>query len=801
MAVRRMVAAVSASVASGAAGATSQATEAAPSGWRWVRNPELWIALVIGAFLRLWALDVTPIGYDQVLQVQLAREALARGAIPIAGLPASVGLQGSPLGVWITLPFVAMGRSPLPVAASIALVNVLGIAACYIFTLRCFGRRTAALATLLFATCAAAVDSSRVIWLPNYVPAVLAFWALALEAGVRRQRPGWLISGVVLFVAAFLLHPAAILVLPALLVALVLAPRRLRDVFGTLVVLLLLALPNVIWEALSGGGDIRTLGHYAAGRSTVNLEVIYRVYELFGGPQSALQPERASSGLRWMLDLILHTPTRTIFTASAPYNALAPLYFPLAVCATALFGVGWLVLSARVLGPVRGQWRAAEADTAAELNGTGRASRRSLRGGPARGLATWRALHTDPQWRMWLLLWVLVTLPPALTLRHNGPIQPHYLLCLYPFCFIVAGMGGIWLFEAAGRVRLGRLPVAPGARRPSVGSLVVTAALALLLAGQVAQSLLATMSLSAGAFDLGPHPISYTLASLQSADAALGRLTRQQGARTVVVLTTLTTQSPLTYSLAGDHADRTSVDEGCLIVPGPADQPALIVSSDPRHGAAHLLAVLPNSRQVGSVPLAGSDPLAVYRIQGVVPPLPDERAITPAAFQDGRSDDGLRLDAVALAPPNGLRLRWTVLGTTPLGATPMGQRVTIALHDPGGQTLAAGWTECNPTAWHAGDTVFTWQGFASLPGGATLAKLVPTLSPSSESLLISMLRFSSTLDVRSIGPIHCISGWPVPVRYTALAAQPAAPPSAPSEAAVGVSAAGVTLTSADFASA
>lgn len=765
---------------------------------QWARAPELWVALAIGAFLRLWSLTVTPIGDDQVLQVQLARQALERGAIPLAGLPTSIGVQWSPLGLWITMPFVAAGPSPLPVAASIAIVNVLGIAACYVFSRRCFGRGTAALATLLYATCAAAVDSSRIIWLPNYIPAVLAFWALALEAGVRRQRAGWLIPGVTLLVVAFLLHPAVILLLPALLVAIVLSPRRLRDSITAIAVVMALALPNVIWEALSGGANISALSRYGTGRSTINLEVLYRIYELFGGPQSVLQPEHAGSGLHWMLDLIFQAPTRTIFTAGAAYNVLAPICVPLALSAAALFGVGWLVLSARVFGPLRVHWQRAASGEAAG-SGEARLTERGPQRVLARGLSVWQTLRTDPAWRMRLLLWVCVTVPPVLTLRHTGPIQPHYLFSLYPFGFIVAGMGGMWLLTAASRVRRVRLPApVDSVRLPAIGKGVVLAALVLLLAGQAAQSLLATLSLSAGAFDLGPHPITYTLAALQSADTAIGQLTRQQGARRVVVLTSLTTQSPFTYALVGDRAERASVDENCLIVPGPDDQPALIASSNPRHLSAQFLAGLPNARHVADVSLTGSDPLAVYRVSGAMPPLPDEQAITPVVFQDGRSDDSLRLDAVALVAPNGLRLRWTALGATPPGATPMGQRVTLALKGPDGSTLASAWTECNPTAWHAGDTVFTWLGFASLPGGATLAGLARA-PQEPDSLLVGVLRFSHTIDLRSVGPVRWISNWQEPARYTAMSARLASEPNVAGERGVAVSAASVTLTFADLA--
>jgi hypothetical protein len=199
------------------------------------------------------------------------------------------------------------------------------------------------------------------------------------------------------------------------------------------------------------------------------------------------------------------------------------------------------------------------------------------------------------------------------------------------------------------------------------------------------------------------------------------------------------------------------------------------------------------------VPLAGSDPLAIYRLSGAVPVLPDERAITPVAFQDGRPDDGLQLDAVALMAPNTLRLLWTVLGTTSKGATPMGQRVTLALQRSDCTAVASAWTECNPTAWHAGDTVFTWLGFASLPDGATLAALARAPAQP-ESLLIGMWRFSQTIDVRSIGPLRCIvSGWPAPVRYSAMSAAVVTEPSAAGERVVVVSAAGVTMTGADLA--
>ncbi|HEY2570329.1 MAG TPA: hypothetical protein VGI27_02595, partial [Solirubrobacteraceae bacterium] len=465
---------------------------------------------------------------------------------------------------------------------------------------------------------------------------------------------------------------------------------------------------------------------------------------------------------------------------------------PLALAATALFALGWIVLTRRVARPLVQSWRAA---VPMAEQGDERPRDRDLRTWVARAGATWRAVRSQPAWRVQLILWICVTAPPALTLRHSGPIQPHYLLSLYPFCFVTGAIGGSWLFERAGRLRVRAPKLVPASRRPALGAVAVAAALALLLAGQAAQLLLATASFASGAFDLGPHPATYTLAELQSADAALGRLEQQQGAREVVVLTTPNSQSAFSSLLAGDRPDRATVDDNCLTLPGPERQPALVSPSDPRHSAAQLLMTLPNARMVGSVPLPGADPLAVYRVQGQLPTLPDEHLITPVAFQSG-ADDGLRLDAVALVPPYGLRFRWTVLGTTPRGATPAGHHISLTLRRHDETQLAQMYMECDPTSWHAGDTLFTWSGFASLPGGTTITDLLGT-QPSGTAL-VTVRRFQAGVDTHALGGATLISGWPVSPIYSPLTTS-FAPGAAAGDAPVGVGADGVTLTSADFA--
>ena len=751
---------------------------------RWLRYPDLWLAVAIGAFLRLWHLDATLIGSDQVSYLTLAHEALRRGALPLTGLPYSIHLMSAPLDIYFSLPFVAVTPSPLPVVVSIALLNVAAIVACYVFTLRCFGRRTAAIAALLFATCGAAVDFSRFLWQLNYIPPLLAFWALTLEAGVHRGRK-WLVPSVALLLMAALLHPTAALLLPALAVALVLAPRRPRwwEYVAAGAVAAVLVLPNIVWEALSGGADLSQLDHYAAGKTVIDPAVFYRLFELLGGPITPLQPEHAGSGLSYMLDLVLRSHTRTIFSPDAPYTALAPFSPLLALGATALFATGWVVLSARVFGPGRQVWRAAlgrgsAATTATTATVGSREGWRRLAATWRSLAAAWRGARADVRWRMEALLWVCVTLPPALMLRHTGPLYRHYLLCLYPFVFITAAIGADWLLRAAASIHLPRIRTLPPGASFVRGA--VLALLAVLLAGQGVLSLLATQSFASGALDLGPHPTNFTLAELQTADAALGALERRERARTVVVLTELGSQAPLTYELVGERPDRVSVDHDCLLIPAPRDQPALVAANDPHGAAARLLATLPGAAQVGSVPLAGTNPMAVYRLDEALPRLlPDETALDPLAFGSGGANDGgLRLEAAAVVGPDALRLRWEALGTTPAGATPAAGMVTLRLRAANGTSLAWTFTDCQPSAWHAGETVFTWLSFASLPRGETLTDLAAGRMPQAR-LAIQVLRYSQGVDVREAAGLRFVTGWQPPITYTA---EPITPPAQPGSA-------------------
>src|SRR5262249_30596936 len=146
--------------------------------WPWLRHWEFWLALLVGAVLRLWHLDFAQILGDQVGYLSLARESVLRGAFPVTGLEFTVGIRSNPLDILLTIPFVLASKNPFPDELAIALFNVSGIALCYVFAEREFGRRVAFIGTLLLATCGFAVDYSRYLWQLSYQPPLLVLYGM-----------------------------------------------------------------------------------------------------------------------------------------------------------------------------------------------------------------------------------------------------------------------------------------------------------------------------------------------------------------------------------------------------------------------------------------------------------------------------------------------------------------------------------------------------------------------------------------------------------------------------------------------
>ena len=143
--------------------------------------------------------------------------------------------------------------------------------------------------------------------------------------------------------------------------------------------------------------------------------------------------------------------------------------------------------------------------------------------------------------------------------------------------------------------------------------------------------------------------------------------------------------------------------------------------------------------------MPGSAPYVSYAVSGALPLLTDETAVAPTIFERSGGIE-VRLDGLSASPATStLRLRWTVLAPGPSQSAPnsvrFGTRLLARSRDVG---PSAGYHDCQPTAWHAGDTVLTW-----LP--------LPTEVPA-QRIVIQAQSSTSALTTAQAGPVTLLAG-------------------------------------------
>lgn len=686
--------------------------------WRWLRHWEFWLALALGAFLRFWHLNLSTFLVDQNISMRLARTAIVGHLLPVTSVEYSVGGYAPPFGQYLVIPFALFTHNPWPAVLSIAIWNVLGIALCYLFALKYFGRWVAGVGTLIFATCGVAVNYSRFIWQPNYETTFLILWALALFAWCLDGRRRYFVVSVLLVVLLAELEPVGALLLIITAAAWLFTSHRprWRDYALLAIVLLVVLIPTLIWEVVTRGLDIRLLTHYSSSPATISLTVLKVLMQTIGAP-SASDLGPASLYAR--------------FGAWYPFiNLLAVLFF----------ATGWLILSGRLLIPVMRAWRSAKQPRLA-----------------SQIAASWQALRTDRVWCAEALLWLWVTVPPLSMVRHSSAPTVHYLILTYPAVFLVAAYPVRFLREVDVLAWVAGKPWGGSLGRRAVASAGIAVA-SLLIAAQAAQAALYPASLVSPGFD-ALNFYGFPLASMQAAEQRISALQREQGAPSVYISLPASQrfEQGMDYLLVGEHADRTGYADNCLVLPPPGAPPALLVSTSAAGPTAGLLPALASAQRVADIPMPGGAPFQVYRVSGAVPALPGETALEPAIYQPD-PHNALRLDAAALAAPGLLRLRWTVLAASPAGTVPEAYHIQAQATDGATTATSAllGAVDCQPTRWQAGETVFSWLSLMPTATATSPASVTPATPPASIAITVSAS--APHLYEPVVGPLHLLSG-------------------------------------------
>ncbi len=656
----------------------------------WARQWEFWLAIALAAFLRLWRLDHALLLGDQVGLLSLARDALVRGAIPLTGIPSSIGTLNPPLSVYALLPIAALTSNPFPQVVALALWNVLGVGLCYVVALRAFGRPVAIWASVFFAASAAAVGYSRFLWQQNYIAPLLGVWMLTLYAGAVHGKRHWLTAHVVALTLAALLHPTAVALAPVTLVALLIAPRRPRGweyALAGLAVTLLLA-PTLIFEIASHGADLSALHTYGARPTRYDLQAL-----------EALVLALGCSTIGGVFPNILGAQT--------PYNAAFGLFLATAIAMWLWFVGSYVMLTARLLQLSARYWPRPLLPEASRLR-----VRLGLR---LRATGSMLAqLRADAQWRAYALLWLCVAVPLAAMIRHSSTVYPHYLIVLYPAVFITCGLGVRALLEAArsssarssrlGRFALTTAVVRERLRSRRLAPMCLVGLAVVLIFAQAVQTIVFVASLDSPGF-MAADGYGYPLSAMQAAAAQLTALEGREHARMVYVLTGPNAiDDALAFVLVAGRPDRSGLAGDCLILPNADAGPELVVASSADGVAAGRLTALPGAHAVGQLSLPSGPALWVYRVDGSVAAPPGEGAIPQATFADAQGD-ALRLNAIELVAPGLARLRWRVL-TSHVGPARLWYRMMAA-----GSTSSSGHaaaTQCEAPQWNAGDTLLAW---------------------------------------------------------------------------------------------
>ena len=345
--------------------------------------------LSVGAFVRLYRLDLTWYFLDQVRDVSTAAAIASGKSFPLLG-PLVGWTHGrlGPLYFYLIAPPFLVSGAPLAGVVFVALANVLAIFLLYRLARDLFGSGAALAAAALFAVFPLAVLSSRVLWNPALIPLFTVLFMRALFGVVVNGRSRAVI-GVFAFLAILTqLHlTTASLGVVAVLAFLVWRPRlKAAHVLAGAGVFLALYGPYLVHEAGHGFENTRALLRVATSDASA------------GGERAFL----AVVGNLLMLD------RRVVdgFVVAEPWPpAFLGAFSFLYGVEAALFGAGLLLCLYRLV--------------------------RHAGLSPAAGAADRRAVGL-------LLLWLLV--PLILLGTRKTALWWYYFDLLYPSQFIIAGI-------------------------------------------------------------------------------------------------------------------------------------------------------------------------------------------------------------------------------------------------------------------------------------------------------------------------------------------------------------------------
>jgi len=525
---------------------------------------EIYPILLIAGFLRLYQINTTEFDADQATIFRMAHDAIFHGLLPATSNIASIRIVNPPGVIYLLMLPAAFSSNPLWAVVMVGLFNTAAILLTYLFTRRYFGRFAAIVATLLYATAAKPIEYSRFLWQQNMIAPFVLLFLFALFWGVVERRKGWLFPALLLLGIVFQLHEITILLIVPLAIALILARRTLRwrDLALGLVSLFVIFSTYLLWEVSTKFADVHTVLRLLKLPVHIDNQAIL-FYQLFLSPYS--------------LNALDVPPT-------SPHSVLRPLIPVLSWLHTIL---PLLVLAGIVTALILIFWP--------------------------------RAVDTSPDRSGLVVLLVWQIVPVLILSRHSVTLYPYYFLMLMPGPFILIGLFLSKLVEWFRGLAQG-IPVRINRREHSPAPLQIIASImrlgayiliTLLIIVQLVGSMAALIDDVDG--NLGHGSTYNDLHSLQHALSEADQLAQQRHLNRVYIATDLYTQASLDYLAEQMRTPTTLFDSThCLVLPNPADGPAVLLTG-PADGLTNaLLGRFANATLVDQPPRLGSTPFRLY---------------------------------------------------------------------------------------------------------------------------------------------------------------------------------------------
>ncbi len=592
----------------------------------WLFSWEAYIIVIVAGLLRLYMLNTTEFDDDQAAIYSMARNAATHGYLVATSNVASVHIYNPPATIYFYMLAAAFSSNPMWGAVVNGLLMTISVLLTYIFVRRAYGRFTGTIAALLYATASLAVSYSRYMWNQNLLPIVVVLFMITLFWGVVDRRKGWVAFAIPLLGLLVQLHATGILMAAPFAVALFLAPRtiRIRDILIGLLALLIIYAPYLVWEYSVKFADIHILLNSMHGKAIID-DKAWNFYITFLSP--------------YPFNYNAYPPTSklTLLSRVYPYiSSLQPILLILLI-------VSAIVALMVVLYPF-GPWPTDRRWLSIPVLG--------------RIMGYWTQFRNNPYRCGLLLLLVWQVIPLLYLSRHSLAIYAHYFIVFMPGQFILIAFLFGRLFKWFNAH--GKWEVFPQVLR----YLTFGVALVLILAQFVGTSA-DVLDYVHGRYSDGAvgNNLYNSLQPLQNAVNQADQLAQSHHFSRVYMSTNWPTQSSLRYLSAQMRTPSTVFeDTPCLVLPNPADGPAVMLVGPYSPLTDALLTHYANATLVSEPPRNGGAPFKLYIVYPST-----QQSVVGSTFGSDLQQLSTPAQAFSSNGSNYLVTHWSMMRSAPAG--------------------------------------------------------------------------------------------------------------------------------------